>query len=199
MARLEQARLLGGLRRRACGPVRRFALGCYLLELLDRLAPEDGAPSDEAPPVPPSRWRPCGRWSRPRARPAALRTLLGAARLDALGLRPELRLAACAAARAGRRSPPGFHVAEGGPVCGACARPRAHLGGWCRAPGHPARPRAGPRDSRLSDRSSTGSVLTGPAALAEARQLVHRFQRFHVGVELRSERFLDDLMLERNG
>ena len=47
MARLEQAQLIeafGSLRADSA----RFALGCYLLELLDRLAPEGGAPADMA-------------------------------------------------------------------------------------------------------------------------------------------------------
>ena len=35
-----------------------------------------------------------------------------------------------------------------------------------------------------------------PGALAEAQRVVARFQRFHVGIELRSERVLDGLMNE---
>jgi hypothetical protein len=37
-------------------------------------------------------------------------------------------------------------------------------------------------------------LVMSPQALAEARGLVTRFQRFHVGVELRSERFLDQVL-----
>ena len=38
------------------------------------------------------------------------------------------------------------------------------------------------------------SFSLADAALAEAARLVFRFQRFHVGVELRSERFLDEAL-----
>ena len=37
-------------------------------------------------------------------------------------------------------------------------------------------------------------LALGPGALAEARRLISRFQRFHLGVELRSERFLDEIL-----
>ncbi len=37
-------------------------------------------------------------------------------------------------------------------------------------------------------------LFLGPAMLAEARLLVSRFERFHVGVELRSERFLEEML-----
>jgi hypothetical protein len=39
-----------------------------------------------------------------------------------------------------------------------------------------------------------GRLRLGGEALAEAQQLVARFQRFHVGIELRSERVLDGLL-----
>jgi hypothetical protein len=37
----------------------------------------------------------------------------------------------------------------------------------------------------------------GRQTLDEAQRLVSRFQRFHIGVELRSERFLDRMLEER--
>ncbi len=42
-------------------------------------------------------------------------------------------------------------------------------------------------------------LVLGPEALAEGRLLVGRFQRFHVGVDLRSERFLDEVFRESPG
>jgi len=35
-------------------------------------------------------------------------------------------------------------------------------------------------------------LILSPTALSEARQLVTRFERFHVGVDLQSRRFLDE-------
>ena len=37
-----------------------------------------------------------------------------------------------------------------------------------------------------------------PQAIAEAQQLVARFQRYHLGVELRSERFLSEVLGTRS-
>jgi hypothetical protein len=37
-------------------------------------------------------------------------------------------------------------------------------------------------------------LVLSPRALAEASQLVTRFQRFHLGLELRSERFLEQMV-----
>ena len=45
MARLEHAQLIQTFHALRTDPTR-FALGCYLLELLDRLAPEGGARAD---------------------------------------------------------------------------------------------------------------------------------------------------------
>ena len=41
-------------------------------------------------------------------------------------------------------------------------------------------------------------ALTGPA-LTEAERIVARFQRYHVGIELRSERFLADVLRVPSG
>jgi DNA repair protein RecO (recombination protein O) len=162
MARLEHAKLIRtfhALRTDAT----RFALGCYLLELLDRLAPEGGARADtrrmfgfalaalatlddESPDL-------------------RLRTLLELRGLDAVGLRPELRCCVRCGEWVGagpRGSPVRFHIADGGPVCGGCAE--------------------------------TGQDALGGVALAEARHLVARFLRFHVGIDLRSARFLDKVL-----
>ena len=88
LSRLDQAELV-----RSFAPLRvdpaRFALGCYLLELLDRLAPEGGSPQD---------MRRLFAFAlsaletvSTRRPDAQLRTLLELRTLAALGLRPELR------------------------------------------------------------------------------------------------------------
>ena len=41
---------------------------------------------------------------------------------------------------------------------------------------------------------SRAGVQLSPEALAQSERLVFRFQRFHVGVELRSERFLSEML-----
>ena len=185
MARLEQATLVRayvGLRERS----ERYALASYLVELLDRLAPEGGIPSD------------CRRLfdfalaalgaievSRPDAR---LRVLLELRALDALGLRPELGRCVRCGRPLGTAPRVAFHVGEGGPLCDACAREPSgllsiHLGTL----------RALEQGLRL-DLHKLDRLALPPGALAEAARLVARFQRFHVGVELRSERFLDEIL-----
>ena len=184
MARLEQTRLLRtfeGLRTRP----RAFALGCYLLELLDRLAPEGGAPRD------------LGRLFRfalsaldtleTREPDLRLRTLLEVCALDALGLRPELRRCV----RCGREvegPSVGFSIPDGGPVCAGC-QPGTHD----LLPVHRGTLRSLEQALRLGvDRA--GRLAFPPRALAEARRLLSRFERFHVGVELRSQGFLDQIL-----
>ena len=187
MARLDQATLIRAFPALRAEPAR-FALGCYLLELLDRLAPEGAARGDarrlfdfalgalEAAARDPLDLR--------------LRTLLELRALDALGLRPELsRCVRCGEALAApaQAGPAriGFHVGEGGPVCGRCAEGASgllaiQLGTL----------RALERALRLRPEQLDRLVL-GERTLEEARVLLARFQRFHVGVELRSERLLD--------
>jgi DNA repair protein RecO (recombination protein O) len=182
LARLEHARLIRafhGLREDAG----RFALGCYLLELLDRLAPEGGRRGDLAalyafatgalgaidalPPEP------------------RLRALLELRLLAAVGLRPEL--ARCV--RCGRplTAPLAqFWIAEGGAICGACTQP--HEQG---IPVHLGTLRALEQSLALP-LASSGRIALGAAALREAQTVIGRFLRFHVGVELRSEAFLGE-------
>ncbi len=185
MSRLEQARLV-----RHWAPLRadarRFALGCYLLELLDRLAPEDGAARD---------MRRLFRFALDALdavagqRPdAALRTILELRALDALGLRPELRRCVGCGREPGGGPTVGFHVADGGPVCAACAAHREGL-----LPVHLGTLRALDRALAL-DVSSLDRLVLSPAMLDEARRVVGRFQRFHVGVELHSQRFLERML-----
>jgi DNA repair protein RecO (recombination protein O) len=188
MARLEQASLI-----RSFAPLRldsaRFALGCYLLELLDRLAPEGGAQADTRRLFSFA----LGALKAVSDRPvdARLRTLLELRALEALGLCPELRRCVRCGEDVGVcAGDVRFRVADGGPVCAGCA---------------PAPLAEGLMPVQLGTLRSLEQglhfeldqlhrLVMSPQTLAEARGLVARFQRFHVGVELRSERFLDEIL-----
>jgi DNA repair protein RecO (recombination protein O) len=188
MARLDQATLIRSFPALRSDPAR-FAMGCYLLELLDRLAPEGGAGADtrrlfafaldalEAVSDRPVDTR--------------QRTLLELRALEALGLCPELRRCVRCGREVGGRGEVGFHVADGGPVCGTCA-PAAE---GC-LPVRLGTLRALEQGLRF-EFDQLHRLSLGPATLAEARGLLGRFQRFHVGVELRSERFLDQVLATR--
>jgi len=181
MARLEQATLIESFTSLRSNPAR-FALGCFLLELLDRLAPEDGARADTR------RLFAFALFAldavATRTPDARLRLLLELRGLDALGLRPEL--SACVrCGSAPEDAQVGFHVADGGVLCGRCSARETglltlHLGTL----------RALDRVLRL-DLKQLDRLVLDRATLGEARLLVSRFQRFHVGVELKSQRFLD--------
>jgi len=186
LARLEGARLLHTYEavRNDAG---RFALGCYLLELLDRLAPEGGSPGDLR--------RLFGfaldalEWLDAEPPDARMRTLLELRSLAALGLRPELlRCVRCGKAVEASATSIPFLIAEGGPACAACAA-APNLG--AALPVHLGTLRA--LDSALQfPLSSMGRIALGGAALDEAARLVTRFLGFHVGVELQSRRILDE-------
>jgi DNA repair protein RecO (recombination protein O) len=112
--------------------------------------------------------------------------------LAALGLRPELRRCVrCGRdVEAGRDAPAAlsFHVAEGGPLCRACAGGAdgvvaVHLGTL----------RALEQGLRLPQ-DRLDRLALGAQATAEASALLSRFLRFHVGFELRSEPFLDAVL-----
>lgn len=184
MARLEQARLLRtfeGLRTRPGS----FALGCYLLELLDRLAPQGGAPVDLERLF---RFAENALATLERRDPdTRLRTLIELCALDALGLRPELRRCVrCGKDVAGPRV--GFSVPDGGPLCVGCAPGASDL-----LPVHLGTLRALEQGLRLGLARGERLALS-PPALEEARRLLGRFERFHVGVELRSLRFLEQML-----
>jgi len=187
MYRLEQARLF-----ETFGPLRRdparFALGCYLLELLDRLAPEGGtrADSEQLFGFALGALRTLA-VHRPDAR---LRTLLELRALAALGLRPEFGRCVRCGAEMTEGGEVDFHVSDGGPVCGRCA---ANLTGLLRV--HRGTLRALEQGLRF-ELSQLDRLILGPRELREARTLLSRFQRFHVGVELRSERFLGEILAD---
>lgn len=187
MGFLEQARLVSphlGLRSDA----RRYALASYLLELFDRMAPE-GAHGHDARRI-------------FAFAASALEAIAGAEidlrmwvlfelrALDALGLRPELgRCVRCGKPPSGH-GVLGFHVADGGLLCSACHRGERegpvipiHLGALKVL-----------QQGLDYDLERLGRLAFGAEALAEAQLLIFRFQRFHVGMELRSERFLADLL-----
>lgn len=185
LSRLDQAELV-----RSFAPLRvdpaRFALGCYLLELLDRLAPEGGSPDDMRRLF---AFALSALETLSTHRPdAQLRTLLELRTLAALGLRPELRDCVRCGRAVESQGEVGFHVGEGGPVCGPCA---ARLTGLMRV--HLGTLRALERGLGLGSERLDRLVLP-PRALLEARQLVGQFQRFHLGLELRSERFLEHML-----
>lgn len=188
MARLDQAGLLTSFEPIRIDPAR-FALGCYLLELFDRLAPDGGNGTD---------MRRLFRFAldaldtiATRKPSERLRILVELRALDALGLRPELgRCVRCGEAT-GRSAKVDFHVADGGAVCGGCA---VRLEGLF--PVHLGTLKALEQGLRF-DFERLDRLSMGRHTLEEAGELIRRFQRFHVGIELRSERFLDRVLRER--
>lgn len=185
MARLEQARLLDPFAALRADPAR-FALGCYVAELVDRLAPE-GAGGPEArrlfeATLAALRTIATGR---PDAR---LRVLLEVRLLAALGLAPELERCVRCGRPLEAGAPARFHVAEGGALCGACARPGDAVVGVGLGT-----LRTLAQSLRLELAQLPRLGLSG-AALDEARGLLARFLRFHVGLELRSEAVLERLL-----
>lgn len=187
MARLESARLLD-----AWAPLRRhpkrFALACHLAELVDRLAPEAVGGRD-ARELFATTLAVFGA-AAARDPDARLRALLELRVLGAVGLAPELRRCVrCGGdAMTAASTTVAFHVGEGGPVCASCSRVEDATLAL-----HPGTLRALEQGMRLPfdrlDRLALGREPT-----AEARMLLERFLRFHVGVELRSQRVLEALL-----
>lgn len=189
MGFLERARLVEphlGLR----SDPARYALASFLVELLDRLSPE-ALERDEAGHLFELASESLRLLERARPTPS-LRILLELRVLDALGLRPELSRCVRCGREPGLQVSPDhgvkFHVADGGIVCTPCARGQEGLVavslGTLRAL---CEGLALPTD-QLAD------YQLGPRGVLEAARLVFRFQRFHVGVELRSERFLEEIL-----
>jgi DNA repair protein RecO (recombination protein O) len=162
----------------------RYALASYLIELLGRMAPEGGAGPDT---------RRLFHFAKTTLEALEgmepdlrLRILLELRALDALGLRPELSHCVRCGAAPGERA--GFLIADGGVVCAQCAAPLEGV-----LPVHLGTLRVLQQGLDF-DLDRLGRLALGPRALAEAEQLVFRFHRYHVGLELRSERFLDDTL-----
>jgi DNA repair protein RecO (recombination protein O) len=182
LARLEHARLIDAYLGLRSDP-RRFALGCFLLELLDRQAPEGGARRDLEQLF---GFATSALGSLAEAQPdRRTQVLLELRALAALGLRPELRLCVRCGREVGGGEAVVFQVPEGGPVCAACRRP-----GDAGVPVHLGTLRALERGASLP-LGHIARLALPPPALAEALHLLDRFQRFHVGVELRSRAFLE--------
>lgn len=186
---LERARLVDphlGLR----SDPARYALASFLVELLDRMSPES-LEREESARLFALASESLALLERVRPTPS-LRVLLELRVLDALGLRPELgRCVRCGREPGEQISPDHvvkFHVPDGGIVCSACARGQDGLVsvalGTLRAL---VEGLALPLE-RLADHA------LGPRGVVESARLVFRFQRFHVGVELRSERFLEEIL-----
>ncbi len=185
MARLEQATLIESFTPLR-NETRRFAIACYLLEVLDRLAPEGGTRGD---------MQRLFRFALAALRATAtctpdarLRVFIELRALEALGLRPEFRRCVRCGVRPDGAAQVDFHVADGGTLCRRCAAP---LEGLLRV--HVGTLRTLEQGLRF-DFEHLDRLVLSPAALSESRQLVGRFQRYHVGVELRSQRFLDEIL-----
>ncbi len=185
MARLDGAVLLDAQAALRRDPVR-FALACVLLERMARLAPEGAAPPDA---------RRLFRFALDGLRmisvstpDARLRLWTELRTLDALGLRPELRRCVrCGQALHGDQ-PIHFLIAEGGPVCSGCRGGAEGL-----LPVRLGTLRMLDQGLRF-ELERLPRLALAPAMLDEARTLIERLARFHLGVELRSERFLDEIM-----
>lgn len=185
MARLEQAVLVSPFLPLRDSPAR-FALASYLLEMFDRLAPEGGARRDTQRLF---QFALSAQHTIESSQPdLELRTLLELRALDALGLRPALLSCVRCGTRVSGPAPVGFHIAEGGSVCRGC---EASFQGLMRV--HLGTLRVLEQALRF-DLGQLGRLRLSREAVAEASQLVQRFQRFHLGVELRSERFLNEIL-----
>jgi DNA repair protein RecO (recombination protein O) len=189
MAFLEQATLLNpflGLRTEAG----RYALASFLTEMLDRLSPE-GIKGAEAEHLFIYATESLGLLETLRPN-ATLRLLLELRGFDALGLRPEFgRCVRCGRVpddRVGDRHQVQFHVADGGLVCSACG---LRLDGLIPVELGTLRILEAGLASPIDDLSR---IELPSHALEEAARLVFRFQRFHVGIEMRSERFLEEIL-----
>ena len=189
MAFLERARLLDPFLGVRSHPAR-YALASFLVEMLDRLSPE-GIEGPEAERL--FSYAAESLVLLEQARPGpTLRLLLELRGFDALGQRPELgRCVRCGRVPAADIAPDhrvGFHVADGGIVCSVCAAPLEGL-----IPIEWGTLRILEKGLEIASAGLVDIELGGRALEAAAR-LVFRFQRYHVGLELRSERFLDEVL-----
>ncbi|MCP4905519.1 MAG: DNA repair protein RecO [bacterium] len=189
MAFLERAKLVHPFLGLRTDPAR-YALASFLTEMLDRLSPE-GIVGPEAERIFEFAIESLRLLERTRPTPS-LRLLLELRGLDALGLRPEfgrcVRCGRVAGEGIARDHRVHFHVADGGIVCTACG---VRLEGLIPIEIGTLRSlKAG----LASPADRLDRIALGARMLAQAARVVFRFQRYHVGVELRSERFLDEML-----
>lgn len=189
MAFLERAPLVDAYLALRVDP-RRYALASFLAEMLDRLAPE-GLVGAEATRL--YRFTVESFELLQGVTPtASLRLLLELRALDALGLKPELsrcvRCGRVAKEDIDAKHRVHFHVADGGIVCTACS-----LGLDGLVPLEIGTLRALDAGLRAEAVDLPDTHLE-PRSLGQAARMAFRFQRYHVGVELRSERFLDEVL-----
>ena len=189
MAFLERAKLIQpflGLRSQPA----RYALASFLTEMLDRLSPE-GIVGPEAERLFEFAIESLTLLATVTPTPS-LRLLLELRALDALGLRPEFGRCVRCGRVAGKEIAPDhrvhFHVADGGIVCMACG---VRLDGLIPIELGTLR---GLEAGLECPSDHLARIVLGPRSLAQAARVIFRFQRFHVGVELRSERFLDEML-----
>ncbi len=165
---------------------RRFALGCYLAELMGRMAPEGGAPDEMRRLF--AFTLSALRFIEVQPATRKLRLFMGLRALVALGLRPHLHDCVRCGRELGGRDAFGFHVGDGGVVCRSCCGDSQGL-----LPVHLGTLRALAQGMRF-ELDQLERLALGPAELSEAEMLVDRFHRFHVGIELRSEAFLREVL-----
>jgi len=176
------------------GDATRFAVACRLVELLGRMAPE-GSAAGEGQRLYAFATRSLERIEA-LAPDARLRLFLQLESLCALGLRPELRhCVRCGEALAGGDAFL-FHLGDGGAHCPRCRRSAAepgheNSGAGPSVPVHLGTLRALEQGLRIG-LEQLHRLAMGSHELREAEQLVGRFQRFHVGLELRSDAFLSE-------
>jgi DNA repair protein RecO (recombination protein O) len=189
MAFLEQAKLLNPFLGLRADPSR-YALASFLTEMLDRLSPE-GITGPEAEGLFRYATESLGLIETVHPTPT-LRLLLELRGFDALGLRPELgRCVRCGrvpSEQVAKDHRVNFHIPDGGIVCSACA---LRLEGLVPLELGTLRVL---EDGLASAAKSLVEISLGADALAQAARLVFRFQRFHIGIELRSERFLEEIL-----
>ncbi len=169
----------------------RFALGCYLAELLGRMAPEENAEA-EARMLFDFALHALQTIER-RTPDTKLRIFLELQTLSALGMRPELRNCVRCARELSGGQRLGFHVADGGVVCGRCQESSEGL-----LPIHLGTLRALERGLAFG-LQDLDRIAMREAEIAEADWLMTRFQRFHLGLELRSEGLSRDITAMTSG
>ncbi|MBW2415927.1 MAG: DNA repair protein RecO [Deltaproteobacteria bacterium] len=156
----------------------RYAVGCQLLEMLDRFTAEREASPELF------RFAEGVLGVIARETPDRLLALLVQLKtLARLGFRPQL--ASCSVCGGEIQAPgpmAGFEPRHGGAVCASCREP----GDTDVAPGLLLALEAGIR-TPLRDRGQLG---LGPGALRRALVLVDRFFRYYIGAELRTDDFL---------